>query len=61
MAGIGYGFSNLVTLGLYGLAFWYGGKLMKSQTIEYGDFFVSFFSVMFAALGATEVGCYWVV
>ena len=61
MAGVGFGVSYLIMLSLYALAFWYGGKLIKSQTIEYGDFFVAFFSVTFAALGATEVGRFWVV
>ena len=55
VAGAAFGFSNLVMNGLYGLAFWYGGRLMRSGTESFEDFLIAFFSILFSAMGATEV------
>ena len=56
MAGIGLGVSMFVGLALYGLAFWYGGRLLRSETVTFEDFLISFFSIVFCSTGATEVG-----
>ena len=58
VGGFGFGFSNLVMFALYGLAFWYGGRLLENGTSNYREFLVAFLSVLFAAIGATEVGCH---
>lgn len=55
IGGVGFGFSNFVMFNIYALAFYYGGVLIESGDIEIDDLFISFFCVMFAAMGATEV------
>ena len=53
VAGIGLGFNMFVMFGLYGLAFWYGGRLLRSETVTFEDFLISFFAILFSSTGAT--------
>lgn len=53
--GFGYGFATGLMMFVVSLVFWFGGRLVKEQTIEYKDFLVAFFTIFFAMFGASEV------
>jgi ABC-type multidrug transport system fused ATPase/permease subunit len=52
--GLGFGFSQCVIFGVYGLAFWYGAKLMADSGYSFEDVLLVFFAITMAGMGAGQ-------
>ena len=59
VAGVGTGALMFILFSMYGLAFWYGGTLVKTGEIEVGDLLTAFFSVLTGAFSLGQVGSYY--
>ena len=53
--GVGTGALMFILFSMYGLAFWYGGTLVKTGEIEVGDLLTAFFSVLTGAFSLGQV------
>ena len=49
---------TLVTIGAYGLAFWYGTSLVLSGEIEVGDMMTAFFGIIIGAFALGTVSLF---
>eukprot|EP00164_Ancoracysta_twista_P001384 GFYU01001804.1.p1 GENE.GFYU01001804.1~~GFYU01001804.1.p1 ORF type:complete len:1235 (+),score=430.50 GFYU01001804.1:168-3872(+) len=56
--GVGFGASNMVMFGAYGLAFWYGSVLIKDGEMNFGDVLQVFFAIVMAAMGAGQASTF---
>ncbi len=50
MAGLGFAFSNFILFATYALAFWYGGKLIRDGTMDFGQVLKVFFAIVMSAV-----------
>ena len=55
-SGLGLGFTNFVDLGIFGLAFWYGGRMISAGEIDSGAVFVVLFATMDGAFAIGRAG-----
>merc|ERR1739838_296589 len=51
--GLGLGITYMIMFSTYGLAFWYGSKLVFSKELDIGDMLTTFFSIL---IGAFSLG-----
>lgn len=49
--GLGFGSSNAIQFWIYGLLFWYGAILMKTENLSFVNLMIAIFSLMLGALG----------
>ncbi|CUF11185.1 ABC transporter, putative [Bodo saltans] len=54
--GIVYGFTQFSFYGVFGLAFWYGGKLVARGEADFAGVIITTMAVMMGAMGAGEAG-----
>jgi ATP-binding cassette subfamily B (MDR/TAP) protein 1 len=53
--GIGYGFGQAATFGIFGLSFWYGATLVRDDKATIANMFKAIMAVIFGAMGAGQV------
>eukprot|EP00897_Mesotaenium_endlicherianum_P002209 jgi/Mesen1/2015/ME000148S01116 len=53
-SGLGLGFSNFCMFAVYGLAFWYGAKLVQRGDATFKDVFNVFFAIVMSAMGVSQ-------
>lgn len=56
--GITMGMIQLVQFGVYGLAFWAGGKLVDSERVEFADFMQALWAMAFAGSGLGQAALF---